>query len=144
MSHCGQGWTSGRSGWQAFTLRDSDSRAAEVTLVDPASGAVFASLDPLGPGRTAAMSVQLGPGHYAFRCAIEDEPVVTGPTVSVTGPAVNAPAGVLPVTEQDLLPATRAYERYVSGQLPALLRGVQRLRADVAAGNRGGPPSGTG
>ena len=83
------------------------------------------------------MSVQLGPGHYAFRCAIEDEPVVTGPTVSVAGPAISAPAGVLPVTEQDLLPATRAYERYVSDRLPMLLRGVQRLRADVAAGNRG-------
>ena len=136
VSHCGQGWTAGRSGWQAFTLRDSDSRAAEVTLVDPTTGAVFASLDPLGPGRTASLSVQLAPGRYAFRCALEDEPVVTGPTVTVTGPAVDAPPGVLPVTEQDLLPATKAYEGYVTSQLPGLLRGVQRLSADVARGSR--------
>lgn len=50
---------------------------------------------------------------------------------------MSAPAGVLPVTEQDLLPATKAYERYVSGRLPALLHGVERLRGDVAADNRG-------
>jgi iron uptake system component EfeO len=132
VSQCGRGWSTATSGWQSFTLRDSDSRAAEVTLVDPVTGAVFATLEPLGPGRSADLAVQLDPGRYAFRCAMEDEPVVTGPAVVVTGPPVAAPAGVLPVTEQDLLPATRAYTSYVTGRLPELLRSVQRLRADLS------------
>jgi iron uptake system component EfeO len=121
----------------SFSLRDSDSRAAEVSLVDPATGGVYAALEPLGAGRTAAMAVTLGPGSYAFRCAMEDEPVVTGPTVELRGAApAGAALAVLPVTAQDLLPATRAYTAYVARRLPVLLTDVGRLHSDLRRGRR--------
>jgi iron uptake system component EfeO len=139
VSHCGRGWAGGPAGRLSFSLHDSDSRAAEVTLVDPATGGVYAALEPLGAGRTAAMTVKLGPGSYAFRCAMEDEPVVSGPSVVVRGtqPA-DAALAVLPVTAQDLLPATRAYTAYVAGRLPVLLRDVGRLRTELRRKDRGG------
>ena len=138
VSHCGRGWLRGIPGRQAFEVRDTDSRPAEVTLVDPATGAVFAAVEPLGAGRSAAIGVDLGPGRYAFRCAMEDEDVVTGPSVRLAGPAASGgrtPArGVLPVTQQDLLAPTRAYERYVAGRLPGLARDVRRLQDDLRPG----------
>ncbi len=137
VSSCGRGWAGGATGSRTFTLRDSDSRAAEVSLVEPSSGAVYAALDPLGAGRTATVTVRLGPGRYAFRCAMEDEPVVTGPTVVVRGPApAQAAVGVLPVTAQDLIPATRAYTAYVAGRLPVLVRDVDRLTSDLRRHDR--------
>jgi iron uptake system component EfeO len=137
VSHCGRGWSGGPTGARTFTLRDSDSGAAEVTLVEPSTGAVYAALEPLGAGRTAVMTVRLGPGSYAFRCAVEDQPVVTGPTVVLRGGApAEAAVAVLPVTSQDLLPATRAYTSYVTGRLPALQRDVDRLTGDLRGHRR--------
>jgi iron uptake system component EfeO len=137
VSHCGRGWSGGPTGTRTFTLRDIDSGAAEVTLVAPSTGAVYAALEPLGAGRTAAMTVRLGPGSYAFRCAVEDQPVVTGPTVVLRGPApAEAAVAVQPVTSEDLLPATGAYTSYVAGRLPALLRDVDRLTSDLRRHDR--------
>jgi iron uptake system component EfeO len=139
LSHCGEGWSAGSSGWQVFDVRNMDSRTAEVTLVDPATGAVYASIEPLGAGRSAALSVELGPGHYAFRCALEDEDVITGPGVDVRGslpPGTHLPVPVRPVTQADLLGPTRAYTAYVAGRLPRLTTEVARLAADVRRGER--------
>ncbi len=137
VSQCGRGWAGGPTGPRTFTLRNTDSGAAEVTLVQPSTGAVYAALEPLAAGRTAAMTVRLGPGRYAFRCAVEDQPVITGPTVVVRGTApADAAVAVLPVTSQDLLPATRAYTAYVAGRLPMLARDVDRLTGDLRRRDR--------
>jgi iron uptake system component EfeO len=140
LSHCGRGWTSDTSGWHSFVIHDADSRAAEVSLVDPDSGAVYAAVEPLAAGRSAAMGVELAPGSYAFRCALEDESVVSGPRVLVTGrlPAIapTAVPPVLPVTQQDLIGPSRAYAAYVTGRLPVLARDVDRIRSNLIRHDR--------
>jgi iron uptake system component EfeO len=138
LSHCGQGWAGGAAGGQSFQLQDTDSRAGEVTLVDPGNGAVYAALEPLAAGRTASMIVTLRAGSYAFHCAMEDEDVVSGPTVTVTGSdsAGSAAAPVQPVTQQDLIGPTRAYTAYVTRRLPSLARDVSRMAHDLRRGHR--------
>jgi iron uptake system component EfeO len=140
VGKCGQGWTDPKPGQQTLVVHNSDISAADVSLVDPASGKVYATVEPLGAGRSANMPITLAPGNYALRCAVEDQDVVTGPTVSV--PADGWSAGptpvaspVLPVTQGDLIKPTQAYEAYVNGQLPTLASEVDRLRTDLESGN---------
>ncbi len=98
-------------------------------LVDAATGGVVASVDDLGPGTVTPMTVDLGGGRYRFECVMEDAAVVRGAVVAVAGaPGV---AGVRPVSMQDLIPATKAYEAYVRKQLPNLVTLVDRLDRDV-------------
>jgi iron uptake system component EfeO len=64
---------------------------------------------------------------------MEDSPAVTGPHVTLSGPAANPASGVVPVDQADLIPATKAYESYVTGALPGLVHEVATLREDIAA-----------
>lgn len=135
VSACGTGWTSPKAGPQRFVLANTDTRAGEVLLTDAHSGGVYADIEPLGPGTHTDLRVNLGAGHYAFRCAMDDEEVVTGPTVTITGHAAGTTPAVLPVTQGDLIAPTKAYEAYVAGQLPTLTRLTAPLRAAIARGD---------
>jgi iron uptake system component EfeO len=135
VDRCGMGWTDPVAGEQRFVLHNVDTRAGEVYLTDARSGAVYAEIDPLGPGTTAPMAVRLGAGSYAFRCAMEDEATVTGPAVEVTGASSPAPTPVAAVSQADLIAATQQYEAYVTGRIPTLQRLTDALRADVDAGD---------
>ena len=136
MSACGAGWHDPQPGMQHFVLDNVDSRAGEVDLVDPSTGAVYANVEPLAPGTSTTLTADLGSGRYAFRCAMEDEPAITGPTVVLAGTAKGDTAAALPVSQGDLIPATKAYQQYVTGQLPALLATARALAADLATGRR--------
>ena len=76
---CGSGWTHPAAGLQTLRFRNASTEGAEVDLVDPANGAIYAEARRIGPGTTAAMPVDLGSGSYAFRCLIEDTDAITGP-----------------------------------------------------------------
>ncbi len=134
VSACGRGWSSGPAGAQSFRLRNTDVRAGEVDLVDARTGAVYAEVDPLGPGTSTALHARLGAGRYAFRCAMEDEPAITGPAVRLTGPAHGDTPAVPAVSQGDLITAAKAYQGYVTRKLPGLLAATTRLRADIDAG----------
>jgi iron uptake system component EfeO len=89
------------------------------------------------------MLVRLATGSYAFRCLQQDADAVNGPTVTVpTGRGRDGNAGgtpgVAPVTQQDLIPATLAYQHWVAGQLPGLVSAVEALHGAVAAGDLSG------
>jgi len=133
VTSCGVGWKPAAAGQQHIVLADTDSRPGEVRLVSPRTGAVFADVEPIGPATTANMDVNLAAGTYAFRCLMEDEAAVTGPSVTITGAAVDPAPGVIPVDQTDLIPATKAYQAYVSHALPGLARHVATLRHDIAA-----------
>jgi iron uptake system component EfeO len=135
VSGCGAGWTGPVAGRQDFLLANTDVRDADVQLIDPATGAVYAEVEPLGSGATAHLRITLGGGRYAFRCVMEDDAAFTGPTMTIDSSARTPVAPVLPVTQNDLLPATRAYERYVTGALPGLVADTQRARDDLARGD---------
>jgi iron uptake system component EfeO len=128
VSSCGAHWADTTAGAQRIRVRDTDSRPGEAQLIDPSSQAVYADVEPLGPGTTTDVDVSLSAGRYAWRCLMEDEPAVTGPTVTLTGTAKGSTPAVVPVTQADLITATQAYEHYVTGQLPRLVTLVGRLR----------------
>jgi iron uptake system component EfeO len=135
VSACGQGWRGGAAGPVSFVLHNTDYRSGEVDLIGARTGAVYAEVEPLAPGATADLRASLSAGQYAFRCSMEDEPSITGATVTLTGRAKGQTPGVVPVSQADLIPATKAYATYVTGKLPALLAAATRLRADIAAGD---------
>jgi iron uptake system component EfeO len=135
VGQCGTGWAHPQPGAEHFVLRNRDTRAGEVMLTDAASGAVYADVEPLAPGTATDLEIQLGSGRYAFRCAMEDESTVTGPTVQVPGHIPPATTPVAAISQADLIPATKQYEAYVRGQLPALIRLTDALGRDVTAGN---------
>ncbi len=135
ISKCGQGWTDPRPGLQQFELHDTDSRAGEAYLVDAGTGGVYASVEPLGVGSSAMLSITLGAGKYAFRCAMDDADAVTGPTVTIRGTAAGSTKPVLPISQGDMIGPTKTYEAYVARRLPALAAWVGTLRADIRHGN---------
>lgn len=134
VSACGQGWSDPVAGPQEFLLTDTDSRAGEVYLTQAGTGAVYAYVDPLGPGGSAPMLVTLGGGRYAFRCAMEDSAVVEGPTVTIPG-AATGQQPVRPVSQADLIGPDMRYQAYVRGRLPVLGRLVGTLRTDLQRGD---------
>lgn len=132
---CGTGWATPTAGPQHFVLANTDTRAGEVLLTDPGTGGVYADIEPLGPGTHTDLDVDLGAGHYAFRCAMDDEAVVTGPTVTIAGDAKGKTPVTLPVTQADLIAPTKAYEAYVAGQIPTLIRLSRPIRDAIARGD---------
>lgn len=137
VNDCGQGWTATKAGTEQLTMHNTDLRAGEVQLIDPRSGAVFADVEPLGPGTSTSLRVSLSAGSYAWRCLMEDEAAITGTTVHLTGSAHGTTPGIVPVSQADLIPATRAYENYVKGQLPRLITLTDILRKDIQADRMG-------
>jgi iron uptake system component EfeO len=132
--HCGRGWIDPRPGSQTFLLTNSDIVAAEVFLVDSSSGAVFAYVDNVAPGASADLRVDLGSGRYSFRCAMSDEEVARGPVVAVPGHTRAGRRPVPAVTDNDLIPVAKQYDSWVANQLPALVRLVGVLDADIRSG----------
>lgn len=135
VSRCGAGWHGGPAGSEVFDVRNTDSRDGSADLVGVGSGKVFAEVEPLAAGTRVAVRAVLPAGRYAWRCAMEDETAVSGATVVVSGKSGGATTrGVVPLSAQDLIPETKAYQRYVASQLPGLLRVVAVLDRDVQRG----------
>ncbi|NEA56191.1 EfeM/EfeO family lipoprotein [Streptomyces sp. SID13666] len=134
-SSCGQGWVHPQPGTQVFDLRNTSSGAAEVDLLDPATGAVYGEVEGLAPGTTRPMRVLLGNGTYAFKCLPDDADAVTGPTVRVSGgSAARGPAAV-PVTAHDLIPPTLAYQQWIQAGTVELAERTAALKDAVDAGD---------
>jgi iron uptake system component EfeO len=135
VTGCGSGWAYPRAGRQTLALRNSSADIATVMLINPASGAVFAEFEGIGPGVTRRVRLTLGGGTYAFRCSDDraGNPV-TGPSTSIAGPAGGDP-GILPVTYEDLYGPARSYGEYVSAGLDRLTTRTDALRAAVDDGD---------
>ncbi len=132
---CGVGWTKPQAGLQVFEVSNTGPQSEEAYLKNPATGAVLGEVEELGPGTTRSMVVRLAAGKYAFSCLPQDVDTITGPTVVVPGTGGTDTPGVVPVTQQDLVPPTLAYQKWVAAQLPALITAVQALQAAVDSGD---------
>jgi iron uptake system component EfeO len=132
---CGTGWAHPHAGGQVLSLRNDGATAAGVALIDPASGAVYAEVDGLGPGVTRQLRLSLGGGTYAFRCQDEGggDPV-TGPATRLTGSGGGSLA-ITPVTSNDLYAPARAYSKYVAAGLGRLIARTDALRAAIDYGD---------
>lgn len=133
-SGCGAGWAP-RAGEQTVHLVNRGTAAAEVQVVAVPSGAVLGEVEGLGAGLTRPVRVVLGGGDFAIRCVVEDAGPITGPAVHIAGPA--AAPGVVPVTDNDLTGAVRAYRDYTAEGLTTLVHRTTGLRAAVRGGDLG-------
>jgi iron uptake system component EfeO len=131
---CGTSWQLAGPGWHTFQIYNAAAEGAEIDLINPANGAVYAEIETLGPGTSSPMRLDVGSGSYAFRCLFEDYDPITGPTAVVGGHA-GGTAAILPVTSDDLLAPAREYHSYVAAGLTTLASQTDTLSADVRAGN---------
>jgi iron uptake system component EfeO len=131
--HCGTRWQVSGPGPHTFTIANDSGEEAEVDLVNPATSAVYAEVEGMGSLTTQPMSVDLGSGTYAFRCFLEDFDPLTGPRVTIAGHARGAP-GVVPVTNQDLVPVSIQYHAYVTAGLVVLAAQTRALVTDIQSG----------
>ncbi len=130
---CGSGWERPAVGWHTFQIYNGATGAAEVDLINPASGGIYAEVEALGPGTTRPMRVDLGSGSYAFRCLIEDAAAIAGPTRRIGGHSAGERA-IVPVTSNDLLGPAREYHAYVTAGLRVLVAQTAALTADIRRG----------
>ncbi len=131
---CGASWKLPGPGWHTFQVYNAAAEGAEIDLVNPANGAVYAEVEALGPGTTSPMRLNVGSGSYAFRCLFEDSDALTGPTVTVAGHARGTPA-IVPITRNDLFGPARTYHDWIATGLGTLGRQAAALAADVRGGN---------
>ncbi|WP_034265265.1 iron uptake transporter permease EfeU [Actinospica robiniae] len=131
---CGTGWSSPSAGSQTFVVKNDGANTAEVYLINPTSNAVYGEDPDVTPGSTETMNVDLAGGAYVFRCSFVDGTVLNSTTYHVSGSG-SAPAGVAPVTEQDMENPVYDYRGYVQQNLPALLTAAEKLDADLKAGD---------
>ncbi|MEV0741744.1 EfeM/EfeO family lipoprotein, partial [Streptomyces sp. NPDC050549] len=134
-SGCGSGWTHPQAGHQVFELHNTSSTAAEVYLTDPRTGAVYGEVEGLAPGTVRPLGVTLGNGSYAFKCLPDDADAVTGPTVRITGSKVTSGPAAVPVTQQELIPPTLAYQKWIQARTVELAAKTDVLRAAVDRGD---------
>ncbi|MFD4875628.1 EfeM/EfeO family lipoprotein [Streptomyces sp. NPDC058420] len=132
---CGSGWTHPRAGHQVFELHNTSSTAAEVYLTDVRTGAVYGEVEGLAPGTVRPLGVTLGNGAYAFKCLPDDADAVTGPTVRITGSKVRSGPAAVPITQQELIPPTLAYQKWIQARTVELARKTDVLRAAVDRGD---------
>jgi iron uptake system component EfeO len=130
---CGQAWTPPSGPAATFEVRNGDTVSAEVYLVDPGTGGIYAEIEGLAPGTTRPLRVQLGRGDYAFRCLAEDTDAATGPTVHVTVANPSAARAVAPVTIQDMYDLVQHYRAYVTAGLSTLAGDTAALAAALHA-----------
>ncbi len=146
-NQCGGNWCVPGPGWHTIQISNQSTSGAEIDLVDPANGAVYAEVENTGPGTVTPMTIDFGSGTYAF-CACSTTSARCGATVTVAGHAKGTPA-VLPVTYNDLIPYAKKYQAYAEAGLKVLARGdrdARRRRArrepgDGAAGLADGAPA---
>ncbi|GCB53171.1 EfeM/EfeO family lipoprotein [Streptomyces sp. NL15-2K] len=134
-SGCGRGWTHPAAGRQVFDLRNTSSTATEVYLTDPRTGAVYGEVEGLAPGTVRPLRVTLGDGTYAFKCLPDDADAVTGPAVRVTGASVKSGPAAVPVSQQDLIPPTLAYQKWIQARTVELVEKTDVLRHAVDRGD---------
>jgi len=132
---CGQARSAPSGTPATLQIHNGDTVTAEVYLIDPGTGGVYAEIEGLAPGATRPMMVQLGRGDYALRCVAEDTDAATGPTVHLAFANPSAAPAVLPVKVQDMYDAVQRYRAYIISRLSTLDGDAAMLAAALHAGD---------
>ena len=131
---CGGTWHAPKPGWYTFEINNQGVNGAEVDLINPANGAIYAEAENTGPATITPMTLDVGSGKYAFLCEFSDSNPQAGPTVTVGGDAKGTPA-ILPVTDNDLIPLAKKYQADTQAGIKVLAGETGTLAAAVRAGD---------
>jgi iron uptake system EfeUOB component EfeO/EfeM len=134
-NRCGGTWSVPSPGWHTIQVSNQGTTGAEIDLVDPASGAVYAEIENTGPGTVNTMRIDFGSGRYALVCLFQDFSPLQGATVTVAGHATGTKA-IMPVTYNDLIPYAKKYVPLEEAAIKVLARDTATLDAAVHRGNR--------
>jgi iron uptake system component EfeO len=133
-AQCGGAWSVPGPGWHTIQISNQGTGGAEIDLVDPANGAVYAEIENTGPGTVNPIDIDFGSGKYALVCLFSDYSPVQGSTVTVAGHAPGTPA-VLPVTYNDLIPLAKKYAAQEETAIKVMASETATLAAAVRGGN---------
>jgi iron uptake system component EfeO len=133
-NECGGTWQLAKPGWHTFEINNQGTGGAEVDLINPADGAIYAEVENSGPATITPMSVDVGSGRYAFLCSFADFNPQQGVTVTVPGHVPGAPA-ILPITYNELIPLAKKYVTEEEAAIEVLASETKPLAAAVRSGN---------
>jgi iron uptake system component EfeO len=133
-NQCGGSWSVAGPGWHTLQISNQGTEGGEIDLVDPANGAVYAEIENTGPGTVNPITIDFGSAKYALLCLFDDFSPMQGAVVTVGGHATGTKA-VLPVTYNDLLPLSKAYQAEEATALKVLATETATLAAAVRGGN---------
>jgi iron uptake system component EfeO len=133
-AQCGGTWSVSGPGWHTIQISNQGTGGAEIDLVDPANGAVYAEIENTGPGTVNPIDIDFGSGKYALLCLFNDFSPVQGSTVTVAGHAAGTPA-ILPITYNDLIPLAKTYAAEEETAIKEMASETATLAAAVRGGN---------
>jgi iron uptake system component EfeO len=133
-SQCGGTWSVPGPGWHTIQISNQGTTGAEIDLVDPANGAIYAEIENTGPSTVNPIDIDFGSGKYALLCLFNDFNPLQGSTVTVAGHASGTPA-VLPVTYNDLIPLAKTYAAKEETAITVLASETATLATAVRDGN---------
>ncbi len=134
-NQCGGSWSVPGPGWHTIQISNQGTGGAEIDLVDPANGAVYAEIENTGPGTVDPITIDFGSGKYALLCLFSDVNPLRGATVTVAGHSAGTPA-VLPVTYNDLIPLAKKYATVEEAAIKVMASQTATLAAAVRNGNQ--------
>ena len=70
-NQCGGTWSVPGPGWHTIQISNQGTGGAEIDLVDPANGAVYAEIENTGPGTVNPISIDFGSGKYALHLPVQ-------------------------------------------------------------------------
>jgi iron uptake system component EfeO len=133
-NQCGGPWSVRGPGWHTLQISNQGTEGGEIDLVDPGNGAVYAEIENTGPNTVNPITIDFGSGKYALLCLFNDFGPMQGSVVTVGGHATGTPA-ILPVTYNDLIPLSKAYQADEEAALKVLASETATLAAAVRGGN---------
>ena len=77
-AECGGAWSVPGPGWHTIQISNQGTSGAEIDLVDPANGAVYAEIENTGPGTVNPIDIDFGSGKYALLCLFSDYSPLAG------------------------------------------------------------------
>lgn len=126
---CGRPAYTARAGKLTFIGKNTTARDAELEILAPGPS-IVAEKDPIAPGTSATLELNLPAGEYELRCALGSDATRSTLTVSGTGGVAT-----LKVDRDALNQAVAQYRTWIVEQTDLLQQRTAAFAAAVEAGN---------
>ena len=137
-NQCGGAWQLAKPGWHTFEINNQGTGGAEVDLVDPANGAIYAEVENTGPATVT-------PDEPGRRLGQVRVPLLRSPTSTRSrgspspcrGTRPGTPA-IMPITYNDLIPLAKKYVTEEEAAIKVMAPETATLAAAVQQRESGG------